>query len=515
MVLTAEERNTSYMVDINRDLSSNVQYNHRDPWVSNCQPLSMKKFSAKMHGRGLKTMRPSKKAHFANNPDISEEDEHIPPAKRRAHVVPERPHPVAFERAAGSSTGVDEAKIEDVVSKKIEEAFARMFPRFVDAAVTEVIKRLDDYLIVRSVPRPGSEDLETVVESGSHGVPREDVEDVVDENEGIGKVGPSQDVAAMTPDPTKGGGYTDGDGAGVGRILRVKLKNSKLSSPFVDYRETKIEKQLWVKYENWKKNKKSPMLNVGLEPTWYQGPKYFKEIENVKNMLSNEHIDPFLDVLSRRLYNGVKLKSGVSASRINIQDCTLFRLLSHQWKVLHPEDPQCKQSYPDDANYERWNVPPVLVKYVRGTAIRWGSPWHTNPDVILVCNVDEHWVVCRVRLLDWEIDLYDSFSHLSSSKACNDRELMLTPLRRLLPTLLHRSGYFKIMNILPKLDALSIKRMPSEVQFVQEDIHNCGVFACMYVERMLGENIPWKPDISLYRRKMALAIFGHGIPVSK
>ncbi|GER28553.1 RHO guanyl-nucleotide exchange factor 7 [Striga asiatica] len=156
-LLTAEERNASYMTGIDRDLSSNVQYIHRDQWVSNCQPLSATK-----HGRGLKTMRLSKKAHSANNPDISEEDEHIPPAKRRAHVVPERPHSVAFERATGSCTRVDETKIEDVVSKKIEEAFARMFPRFVDAAVTEVIKRLDDYLIVRSTARPGSEDLETV-----------------------------------------------------------------------------------------------------------------------------------------------------------------------------------------------------------------------------------------------------------------------------------------------------------------------------------------------------------------
>ncbi|GER43957.1 Ulp1 peptidase-like, partial [Striga asiatica] len=354
------------------------------------------------------------------------------------------------------------------------------------------------------------EKTDFVVESGDHGVPHEDV---VDENEGIGKVGPSQDVAAMTSDPTKGGGLTDGDGDG--RILRVKFKTSKLSSPYVDYREKKTEKQLQVKYENWKKEKKSPKLNVGLEPTWYQGPKYFKAIEGVRTMLSNEHIDPFLDVLSRRLYSGVKLKSGVSASRINIQDCALFRLLSDQWKLLHPDDPQCRQIYPDDANYERWNVPPVLVKYVRGSAIRWGSPWHTNPDVILVCNVDEHWVVCRVRLLDWEIELYDSLSHLSSSKASNDRKLMLTPLRRLLPTLLHRSGYFETMNIPPKLDALSIKRMPSEVRFVQEDIHNCGVFVCMYVERMLGEDIPRKPDISLYRRKMALAIFGHSIPVSK
>ncbi|GER43956.1 hypothetical protein STAS_20829 [Striga asiatica] len=127
MVITAEKRNASYMADIGKDLSSNVQYIHRDPWVSNCQPLSMKKLSAKTRGQVLKTMRPSKKAHSASNPDISEEDELIPPAKRRAHVVPERPHPAAFERAPGSSTGVDEAKIEDVVLQNIDEAFARMF----------------------------------------------------------------------------------------------------------------------------------------------------------------------------------------------------------------------------------------------------------------------------------------------------------------------------------------------------------------------------------------------------
>ncbi|CAA0831858.1 Unknown protein, partial [Striga hermonthica] len=121
-------------------------------------------------------------------------------------------------------------------------------------------------------------------------------------------------------------------------------------------------------------------LNVGVKPTWYQGPDYFEKIEGVRNMLSTEHIDPFLDVLSRRLYSGVKLKSGVSLSTIKIQDSTQFGLLLNQWKVLHPDDPQCTQSYPDDANYERWNVPPGLVNCVRGTTLRWRSPWHTNPN---------------------------------------------------------------------------------------------------------------------------------------
>ncbi|GER55682.1 5-methyltetrahydropteroyltriglutamate--homocysteine methyltransferase, partial [Striga asiatica] len=35
--------------------------------------------------------------------------------------------------------------------------------------------------------------------------------------------------------------------------------------------------------------------------------------------------------------------------------------------------------------------------------------------VIMVCNVVEHWVVCRVRLLEWEIEVYDSFIHESKS----------------------------------------------------------------------------------------------------
>ncbi|CAA0830192.1 Unknown protein, partial [Striga hermonthica] len=94
-------------------------------------------------------------------------------------------------------------------------------------------------------------------------------------------------------------------------------------------------------------------LKVGVQ---YQGPDYIKKIEGVRNMLSTKHIDAFLDVLSRRLCSGVKLKSGVSVSTINIQDSTLFGLLSNQWKVLHPDDPQCTQSYPDVTNYESWNV---------------------------------------------------------------------------------------------------------------------------------------------------------------
>ncbi|CAA0830005.1 Unknown protein [Striga hermonthica] len=292
MVLTAEEKNASYMADINRDLSSNIQYIHRDQWASSCQPLS----SAKMHGRGLKTMRPSNKTHSANNLEFSEEDEHIPPAKRRAHdVEPERPHPVAFDRPSASST-VDEAKIEDVVSKKIEEAFARMLPRFVDSAVSEDDLgkydlgkddlRKDDLVKgeeSRQEREHSNQKSDFVPESGDHVVSGEDV---VDEDDGIAKVGPSQDVAAITQKPTKGGGFTDGDGDGVvvGRTLRVKFKNSKLSSPFIDYREKKTEKQLKVKYENWKK-KKSPMACYRIN-----GKCFIPTILNVRRAIQTSQI---------------------------------------------------------------------------------------------------------------------------------------------------------------------------------------------------------------------------------
>ncbi|GER37048.1 phosphoinositide phosphatase family protein [Striga asiatica] len=268
IVFTAEEKNASYMANIDMDLSSNVQYIHRDACVA----------------EQLSNIVGEKKAHFVDE-HICEEDGHLSPPKRRAHVPPERQHPIASERATGSSIGVDEAKIEEVVSKKIEEAFARMFPMFVDAAV----------------------------------------EDVGDENEGTAVV------------------FED-----VGDRLKT-LQLIRLQSPQLDPESRMMR------------------LDVGLVPAWFQGVDYFDTIEGARKMLSTN------------------------------------RLLEDQWKVLHPNDHECTVSHQDTTDYESWNVFKALVKYVHGTAIRWGSPWHKNPDV------------------NWEIGVYDSFSHESKSEDCNDR----------------------------------------------------------------------------------------------
>ncbi|KAH6761911.1 hypothetical protein C2S52_019344 [Perilla frutescens var. hirtella] len=148
------------------------------------------------------------------------------------------------------------------------------------------------------------------------------------------------------------------------------------------------------------------------------------------------------------------------------------------WKILHPIDPLCRATYGDD-DYRRW-------KPAEGLAI-------------VVCDVSgEHWVVVRIRFSDWVVELYDSLLFQMDDPSdrveyeMRDRELM--PLLRLLPRLLICAGFWEGRPMPPRCAFTIILDKFIPDQYVQTDATSCGVYACIYVERLLGAGPP--PDIS-------------------
>ncbi|GER56481.1 S-adenosyl-L-methionine-dependentmethyltransferases superfamily protein, partial [Striga asiatica] len=217
------------------------------------------------------------------------------------------------------------------------------------------------------------------------------------------------------------------------RRLRYLSKN--VSSPFVNLQQKDEEDKLSGAYNKWMHTKDDArLLNVGQSPKFLRGRDYFEYIEGFRKSLSQIHIDPFLEAISRRLYTK-KGKATISSAMINIQDATLFSLLENEWRKLG-----CPYKKWNDSN--EWKAPQGIVKYVRGKAVGWGKPWLQNSNVVLVCNVGDHWMVCRVVLEKREIHVYDSLAH--NSEDILGREETLAPLTHLLPPLLQRLAIFAL-----------------------------------------------------------------------
>jgi Ulp1 family protease len=128
--------------------------------------------------------------------------------------------------------------------------------------------------------------------------------------------------------------------------------------------------------------------------------------------------------------------------------------------------------------------------------------------VVLVCNTGDHWVVCRIQLDEWEITLYDSLPFPDV------RVRELEPLTHLLPWVLAKTGYFDAKGVVARYDQLRVVSIPPSDLLVQPDVHSCGVFACMYIERMIGADFSTTPSAKDYREKIALEIFAHSVVVN-
>ncbi|KAL3613181.1 hypothetical protein CASFOL_042967 [Castilleja foliolosa] len=253
------------------------------------------------------------------------------------------------------------------------------------------------------------------------------------------------------------------------RPKRLKLISRFRMSPFVDCMDGNRRKGVKAMFTKWKRQVNANRRDVGFNPKFYVGPDYFMEIEKTRTHLSTA------------------------------------MHLEKAWNTLHPPGVECVS-----VHYLEWDVPTILIEYVNGALPRWGQPWSTVSNVVLVCNVEHHWVVCLLRIDAWEIALFDSMTS-------PDRVRQLEPLSRLIPYVIAKAGYFDAKSIAPRFDRMPVVPIKRDDQLVQRDVHSCGVFACMYIERIIAGDFPKSssiPNVQEYRRKMALEIFAHSDEVT-
>ncbi|KAL3633986.1 hypothetical protein CASFOL_021040 [Castilleja foliolosa] len=249
------------------------------------------------------------------------------------------------------------------------------------------------------------------------------------------------------------------------RPKRLKQKSRFRLTPFVDCMDKDRRKKWLATFAKWRRQVNAKERDVGINPKYFVGPEYFVEIEKARTHLSTMHINPYLAVLWRRLESGVRLRPGVSLETLNIQDSSFYGHLVKAWNTLHPPDVVCAP-----VDYAEWDVPTILIEYVKGSLPRWGQPWTTVSNVVLVCNVEQHWVVYLLRIDAWEITLFDSMPS-------PNRVRQLEPLSRLIPYVIAKGGYFDAKSVAPRFDLMPVVSKPTDDELVQGDVHSCGVFA--------------------------------------
>lgn len=141
--------------------------------------------------------------------------------------------------------------------------------------------------------------------------------------------------------------------------------------------------------------------------------------------------------------------------------------------------------------------------------------------IITCCLLDGHWVTIRIKLLDWEIQLFDSF--LFRMRDDFDRPLyfmrdhQLWPVYHMLPGLLAFARYWQKQDRDPpsSFTPLCFKKMGSHHQFEQFDKYSGGAFSAMYVDRLVLSAYPKtavrENEVLRYRKRLAARVFGHCI----
>lgn len=121
---------------------------------------------------------------------------------------------------------------------------------------------------------------------------------------------------------------------------------------------------------------------------------------------------------------------------------------------------------------------------------------------ITVCHLGtDHWVVVRICVQEWKVEVYDSLIHrMETESAAQHRVIQLLPITRLFPRLLSQVGYWtQHVSFQKRTDEMELVFMPIEEQYIQVDGVSCGVYACLYIDRLLSAV---KPDIRGVEERM-------------
>ncbi|KAL3621997.1 hypothetical protein CASFOL_034193 [Castilleja foliolosa] len=503
MTLTEEEMVAPYMRAIEMKISEGVQYIHRETWISSCPPLE--KCSGIVQPKGRPKKRPSKTRKCLGDPTTGEgSGERVGTAHGVGTYGDVGSRGAVGDRATNDPSPSVLESMNRAVSSAVSHALPGALREALDLTLPVLLPAIVERAIESVLPGMLSDAVRRAVDLAIPGAVEQAVElfrrhrdkafpDVSCSRDERGYQGADpfihEEPATQTSNEKTGGepagcaGSSDllygvhGDKeptenfGNVGLVTPkepqlkcLKMKSRFKLSPFVDSLDNDKRKSLKAKFAQWRRqvNAKKEMWALTRNTLW----------------------DPSTMCKSRRRgptypLRGVRLRPGVSLETLNIQDSSFYGHLVKAWNTLHPPDVECAP-----VDYAEWDVPTILIEYVEGSFPRWGQPWTTVSNVIT---------------------LFDSMPS-------PDRVRQLGPLSRLIPYVIAKGGYFDAKSVAPRFDLMPVVSIPKDDELVQGDVHNCSVFACMYIERMIACDFPQSSsisDVEEYRGKIALEIFAH------
>ncbi|KAK0600104.1 hypothetical protein LWI29_011636 [Acer saccharum] len=265
------------------------------------------------------------------------------------------------------------------------------------------------------------------------------------------------------------------------RSLRLRLRSYYCSSPFFDPTWASATKRAQEKrkYEEFKK-KKSPLRYV-------------------------LHIDAYMSLLAKRM------ESDPDEYRHSfvLLSSEFYTKVKVEWNRIIEADNEAGSSF-DALEYE---CPEDWIEYGRGKRPGWGRPWWLYTQLLIPCCVGEpdgHWILCKVNLLDRHIGIFDPTTTKKNKKNPFERFRQVRPLRRLLPSIMNRCGFYSSRSEKPRgsMFTVGVSSNPKITQ--QVDDCSCGVFIAKYAETAIVKKADWnwgQKEMADYRKKLAFQIY--------
>ncbi|KAK0577975.1 hypothetical protein LWI29_003153 [Acer saccharum] len=131
-------------------------------------------------------------------------------------------------------------------------------------------------------------------------------------------------------------------------------------------------------------------------------------------------------------------------------------------------------------------------------------------DSVLCGGTRRHWILCKVNLLDRHIGIFDPTASKKSKKNPFERFRQVMPLRRLLPSIMNRCGFYSSRSEKPRgsMFTVGVSSNPKIPQ--QVDDCSCGVFIAKYAETAIVKKADWNWDqkeMADYRKELAFQIY--------
>ncbi|XP_057774826.1 uncharacterized protein LOC130993806 [Salvia miltiorrhiza] len=258
---------------------------------------------------------------------------------------------------------------------------------------------------------------------------------------------------------------------------------------------------------------------------------FWTTMQNTRRDLSSNAVDCYMMTMRSRLMRGDDLIDGVDARTTIVLDTELFKYfddeftqLKSAWREIFPAKAEGRFIYSDGV-FATWQPHAKKMYMVHGQGVSsTHGDWMNATTLILPIHVCGHYITCRVDLLSGVCDIFDSQLFKTMPQPRFDVIAALYPLQCLLGKMLEVSQWFARTTIVDNpLENLQWRRLKIQYadeneQFQQPDQCSSGVFACMYVERLISgsPSLAWgNGHAADYRRKIGSSIYEFCIPAPK